>query len=344
MKTIKCSDIAKTINGKLVGARKKTIYNLNRIEFAGEGELTFYSDKKYENYFDSSEATCIIVKNDIAYKPKKNQCFILVDNPYHAFIKIIKLVDFISEEQKKGVHKTAIIGDNTLIDDTVTIGPNCVIGKNCRIEEGVTIEANTAIQDNVQIGKLTKIYPNVTLYKDTEIGQNCIIHSGVVIGADGFGYLEGEDGSFDKIPQIGNVIIMNNVEIGSNTCVDRAVVGSTIIGNGVKIDNLVQIGHNCVIGDNTAIVAQTGLGGSTKIGKGVRLGGQVGLAGHLEITDGVMIAAQSGVNKSVKTKGMYFGSPIKEARRAYKIEAVINQLPELARELNALKSKNKDKS
>jgi UDP-3-O-[3-hydroxymyristoyl] glucosamine N-acyltransferase len=342
MKSIKCSEIAETVNGEIVGDGNVSIYNLNRIEFASQGELTFYSDHKYKDYFESSEATCIIVAKSLDKSPKTDQIFIKVDDPYAAFIKIIKLVEFISEETAIGIHKSAVVGENTFIDESVSIGPNCVIGNNCRIEEGTIIEANCSIQDNVQIGKNNRIYPNVVCYKDIQIGSNCIIHAGAVIGGDGFGFTENkEDGSFTKIPQIGNVIIGDDVEIGCNTTIDRAVVGSTIIGNGVKIDNLCQIGHNCVVEENTGIAAQTGLAGSTHLGKRVRLGGQVGIAGHLRIGDDVTLIAQSGTNKSISEKGVYFGSPARPQMQAFKIEAALNSLPDLGKEVAKLKKDNK---
>lgn len=340
MKSIKCSEIAETVNGEIIGDGNVSIFNLNRIEFASQGELTFYSDSKFQDSFIHSNATCIIVPKTLDKQPEAGQIFIKVDDPYAAFIRIIKLVDFISEENSIGIHKSAVVGENTFVDDSVSIGPNCVIGNNCRIEEGTIIEANCTIQDNVLIGKNNRIYPNVVCYKDIQIGSNCIIHAGAVIGGDGFGFTENsEDGSYTKIPQIGNVIIGDDVEIGCNTTIDRAVVGSTIIGNGVKIDNLCQIGHNCVIDDNTGIAAQTGLAGSTNLGKRVRLGGQVGIAGHLKIGDDVTLIAQSGTNKNIPDKGVYFGSPARPHMQAFKIEAVLNNLPELARDVVKLKGK-----
>lgn len=339
MKSIKCSEIAETIDGELIGDGNVSIFNLNRIEFATQGELTFFSDSKFKQSFEDSDATCIIVPKNLDKQPKSDQIFIKVEDPYSAFIKIIKLVDFISQESISGIHKSAVVGENTFIDESVFVGPNCVIGNNCRIEEGTTIEANSTIQDNVQIGKNTRLFPNVVCYKDVIIGSNCIIHSGAIIGGDGFGFTENnEDGSYTKIPQIGNVIIGDDVEIGCNTTIDRAVVGSTIIGDGVKIDNLCQIGHNCVIEENTGIAAQTGLAGSTNLGKRVRLGGQVGIAGHLRIADDVTLIAQSGTNKSISESGVYFGSPARPHMQAFKIEAVINSLPDLARDVAKLKS------
>jgi len=340
MKSIKCSEIAETVKGEIVGDENVSIFNLNRIEFATQGELTFYSDPKFLEALENSDATCIIVPKNLDRKPETGQTFIKVDDPYSALIKIIKLVDFISQEAATGIHKSAVVGENTFVDESVSIGPNCVIGNNCRIEEGTIIEANCTLQDNVQIGKNNRIYPSVVCYKDVIIGSNCIIHAGAIIGGDGFGFTENrEDGSYTKIPQIGNVIIGDDVEIGCNTTIDRAVVGSTIIGNGVKIDNLCQIGHNCVIEENTGIAAQTGLAGSTNLGKRVRLGGQVGIAGHLKIGDDVTLIAQSGTNKSISKGGVYFGSPARPQMQAFKIEAILNTLPELAREVAKLKDK-----
>jgi UDP-3-O-[3-hydroxymyristoyl] glucosamine N-acyltransferase len=250
----------------------------------------------------------------------------------------------IAKMQKQKQHyisSAAHIAESAVIADNVTIEACVVIGDNVRIAQGTVIRANSTIYENVTIGENCCINSNVSLYNDTIIGNNCIIHAGTVIGADGFGYIEHPDGSFTKVPQLGNVVIHDDVEIGANCTIDRAMIGSTIIKSGVKLDNLVHIAHNCEIGKNSASAAQTGVSGSTIIGERVRLGGQVGLAGHLTIADDVKLLAQSGVAKTIDKKGTYFGAPAKDQMKAFKIEAVIRQLPELLSDLRDLQKKVK---
>ncbi|MGA2296899.1 MAG: UDP-3-O-(3-hydroxymyristoyl)glucosamine N-acyltransferase [FCB group bacterium] len=332
-----CEKIAELVEGKIKGEAKAEITALNRIEYAGKGELTFLANPKFEKYLKTTEATCILVPETIQDSPKENMCFIVVSNPYHAFVKIIKLVDSMKPGKSGGIHPTAIIGKNTKIPGSVYIGPYCIIGNNCIIGENVVLHSRVTIYDDVKIGDNCEFKTGVVCFDNTVIGNNCIIHAGAVIGDDGFGYEEHKDGSYEKIPQIGNVVIKDNVEIGSNTTIDRAMTGSTIIESGVIIDNLVQIGHNVFVGENTAMAAQVGIAGSCKIGKRNRFGGQVGLAGHLDTVDDVILIAQSGVAKSINEKGIYFGAPIRERLKAFKIESAITDLPELAKEFRKLK-------
>ena len=226
-----------------------------------------------------------------------------------------------------------------VIDETAYIGANCVIGNNCKIGKNTVLHSNISIYDNSKIGDNCTIHANVTIYEDTEIGNNCVIHSGVALGSDGFGFLENKDGSYTKIPQLGNVVLENDIEIGANTTIDRALVGSTIIRNGVKLDNQIQIAHNCEIGENSAMAAQVGVSGSVKVGKRNRFGGQSGISGHIEIADDVVLLAKSGVPKSIEKGGLYFGSPIREKMQAFRIEAVIHNLPDLAKDVKLIKKK-----
>ncbi len=335
---VTCEEIAKIIEGKIQGNSTLLIYELNRIEVAKKGDLTFFSDKKYEKYIQESEATCILVpldyKNDPAFE---HQTFIRVANPYYAFFKLLQHFDTYYQKFVSFIHPSAIIGENCSIHPTAYIGPHCIIGNNCKIAEGTKLMSNVVLYDNVEIGNETLIHSNVVCYYNTRIGNKCIIHSGVVIGSDGFGFIENRDGSYTKIPQLGNVVIGDSVEIGANTTIDRAIVGSTIIENGVKIDNLVQIAHNVFIGENTAMAAQVGISGSSKIGKRNRLAGQVGIAGHLEITDDVTIEAKSGVPKSILESGIYFGAPPKKKAEAFRILMATNELPDLLRQFLKLK-------
>lgn len=336
MKPILCEKIAEIIDGRFEGETGLSITGFNRIENAAPGELTFLSDDKFIIYLGTTGATCIIVKNTLEASPRAGQCFIRVENPYQKLAKLFKAVDSMSSRPKPMIHPSAVIADSSNISGSAFIGANSVIGENCRIADEVIIMPNVTLYDNVSIGKKTRINASVVIYKDCIVGENVIIHSGSIIGADGFGYIENPDGSYDKIPQLGNVIIEDDVEIGANVSVDRALLGSTIVGKGVKIDNLVQIGHNCTIGEHTAIVSQVGIAGSVNIGKRNRLGGQVGFAGHMDTADDVIIMAQSGVSKSITKKGIYFGSPVRERMKGFKIEAVLRSLPEMRGEVNDL--------
>jgi UDP-3-O-[3-hydroxymyristoyl] glucosamine N-acyltransferase len=321
-----------------VGYTDVRLTNLNRIEHSSTGDITFLSNNKYLKYLETTYASCVLIDKHNNNQPKDNQVFIKVDDPYVSFVQLIFLANE-PEQNTFEIHPSAVIEQGAFVSAKASIGANCYIGKNVSIDEGVIIKSNCSIQQNVKIGKNTLIHSNVVIYKDCEIGDNCIIHSGVVIGADGFGYIENSDGSYSKIPQIGNVVIGNNVEIGANTTIDRSLIGSTYISDGVKLDNLIQIGHNVEVGENSVMAAQVGVSGSAKIGKRNRFGGQVGIAGHLEIADDVIIMAQSGVAKSVTQKGMYFGSPIKDRITAFKIEAVIPQLPQIYKDINLIKKK-----
>ncbi len=311
-------EIANLINGELIGSPNLYFSNLQRIEFATENDITFCSNSEYKKYITENKAGLTIAYLDIDVKIAKNQAIIKHKNPYFAFAQLLIYLND-NYNTKNGISEKAIIN------------PNSKIGLKPTILENVIIE------EDVEIGENCFIHQNVVIKNNTKIGNNVIIHPGAVIGSDGFGYLDNPDGSYTKIPQLGNVIIGNNVEIGVNTCIDRALVGSTIIGDGVKIDNLVQIAHNVIVGENSAFASQVGISGSAKLGKRVRMGGQVGSAGHLEIADDVTIIAQSGISKSITKKGIYFGTPAKPRLDAFKIEAVINNLPKLARDISNLK-------
>ncbi len=338
-----CSEIAKLVNGELIGNPEQLIYRLDRIEFAGEGDLTFFSDKKYSKFLASTNASCILIPKSFTELPSSDRTYIAVENPYFSFFQLLKTFDTFYQKYSSYIHPTAIIGQNCQISQSAFIGPYCVIGDNCKIGDNTILIANVVVSDCVEIGDNTLIHPNVSIYYKCKVGNNCIIHSGAVIGADGFGFIENKDGSFTKIPQLGNVVIGNNVEIGANTTIDRAIVGSTVIHDGVKIDNLVQIAHNVIIGENTAMAAQVGISGSTKIGKRNRFGGQVGFVGHIEITDDVIIEAKSGVAKSITESGIYFGSPPRKKTEAFRILMATYELPKILQEFNKLKKILKDK-
>ncbi len=333
---LSCSEIAKITNGKFTGKKDVIINGLNNIEFAKENEITFLSEKKYLGALRKSNASCIIVNKEFDLSEFQDKNFILVDNAHLRFAQfIIYLVDnFVNLDFF--IHPKAVIDESSQLDNNVNVGANTVIGKNCKIASDVYIYPNVTIYDNVTIGSGTVIHSGVVICNDTIIGKNCNILPGAILGSEGFGFLDNPDGSYTRIPQIGNVVLGDNVEIGANTTVDRALVGSTIIADGVKLDNLIQIAHNVIVEDNTAMAAQSGISGSTKIGKRNKIAGQVGIAGHISTTDDVVLLAQSGVAKSIEKPGAYFGTPIKERMLAFKIEAVLVKLPELYRDMQHL--------
>ena len=337
------AEIGNLIGGEIIGDSSTIIRHVQRIEFAADGDITFLSNRKYTKYLDITQASCIIIPTDFIIPTETNiQTFIRLDNPYSAFVQLLRI--FVPEKifPKGFIHPTAIIDSTATVSPTSYIGARCFIGADCTIGDSTVLVANITLYDSVSVGKECVIHSGVVCYHDSKIGNYVIIHAGTVIGSDGFGYDESADGSFTKVPQVGNVSIGNEVEIGANCTIDRAMVGSTVIGNGVKIDNLVQIGHNVIIGDNTAIVSQAGISGSTKIGMRNRIAGQVGVVGHIELADDVIVHAQSGVAKSINSAGHYFGSPAKNHADELKILAALRQLPDLIRQVNELQKKIKN--
>ena len=330
------------IGGKISGDESISISKVARIEEAQKGELTFLYHPAYEEYFASTKASAILVKPDFK-KTRDDITYIEVDSPDTAFGKIIKKY-FTPDFNLNGISDLATVHKDALIGKDVSLGMNVVISAGCKIGNNVKIFHNTVLLENVEVGDDTIVFQNVSIREDCKIGERVIIHPGVVIGSDGFGFNPDEKGIYQKVPQIGNVIIGDDVELGANTAIDRAAVGSTIIGRGSKIDNLVQIAHNVSIGENTVISAQCGISGSTKIGNNCILAGQVGIIGHIKIADNVIILARSGVGKSIKAAGYYFGAPAKEIKTAYRIEAHIKNLPgsikridEIEKEIKKLK-------
>jgi UDP-3-O-[3-hydroxymyristoyl] glucosamine N-acyltransferase len=312
--------IAEMLNGKIEGDPEILIWTLSKIEEGEVGGITFLANPKYVQYIYTTNASVVVVANDFVPEHPIKAALIRVENPYLAFASLLEAYNQI-KLNKQGIskqcyiHETAVVGEKCYIGEFTYLGENVVIGNN------VKIYPTCYIGDNVVIGDNTTIFAGVKLYCDTVISKNCTLHSGVVLGADGFGFAPSAENNYQKIAQIGNVIIEENVEIGANTTIDRATLGSTIIRKGVKIDNLIQIAHNVEIGENTVIAAQTGISGSTKIGKNCMIGGQVGIVGHVTIADGVKIQAQSGVNKSItKEEEAVQGAPafqIKDYLRSY---------------------------
>lgn len=332
-------ELAEILESPFVGNGDLMITGVNQIDKACDGDLTFMGQKKYHQFLATTAATCILVPSDISEHPKEEQAYILVIDPYRAYIALMNEIKEQSTLRVGYRHPSSHIDLSASIAPTAYVSAGCFIGPNCHVGERVKLHPNVVLVENVRIGDNTEIMPNVTVYPSTTIGQSCLIHAGAVIGSDGFGYVANSDGSYEKIPHVGRTIIGNNVEIGANTTIDRGALSETTIGNGVKIDNLVHIAHNVEIGDNTAIAAQAGISGSTIIGQRVRIAGQVGLAGHLSLADDVTMLAQSGVGKSITKAGAYLGSPAKEYSHAVRIEGGLRMLPQLLKDVQELRHK-----
>ena len=322
-------EIAHKFNGSVEGDSNVILTTLSKIEDASEGSLSFLSNPKYIPFLKNTNASAILIPNDLKINETLNTTLIRVKNPYNDFSK---LLTEISNEKKidiSGIHPSAIIGKNVTIGKNVYVGPNVIIDDNTIIENDIHLSSNCSIGDNVIIKEKTFVFTNVSILSKTEIGKNCVIHSGAVIGSDGFGFTKNKSGKNNKIPHLGNVIICDKVEIGANTTIDRATLGSTKIGYGVKLDNLVQIAHNVEIGEHTMIAAQTGIAGSTKIGSRCKIGGQVGIGGHLILGDDIQIQGQTGVTRNIKTGSVIQGTPSLDFNSYYRSFALFKKLPDL---------------
>ena len=341
---MKLSKIAKLVDGEIVGDSNVEIERVAKIEDAGRGDITFIANVKYKKYLKSTKATAILVAintrwEELLHRPDPIQ-LVLVKEPYSAFLCLAELFYPPPSALPVGVHPTAVVSKSATIGNEVAIGAHVVIGERCKIGERVTLNAGSVLCDDVEIEDLSFIYPNVTIREGCKVGKRVILHSGTVIGSDGFGFTPQSDGTYEKIPQRGIVVVEDDVEIGANCTIDRATIGETRIKQGVKLDNLIHVAHNVVIGEHTVIAAQTGISGSTKIGKNCIIAGQVGFIGHIEIADRTTFAAQSGVPKTITEPGKtYFGSPVKEHHHAFRIEGAIRQLPELLVEIRNLKQR-----
>jgi UDP-3-O-[3-hydroxymyristoyl] glucosamine N-acyltransferase len=330
--------IAGILNGEVVGNPNAEVSKLAKIEEGIPGSLTFLSNPKYQNYIYTTQATVTIVNKNFEPENQITTTLIKVDDPYQAFSKLLEYYNQV-KLMKSGIEQPSVISEGVTYGDDLYLGSFCYVGKNVKIGNNVKIYPNTFIGDNVVIGDNCVFFAGVRVYSETEIGNNCVIHSGVIVASDGFGFAPHDDGTYSKIPQIGNVILEDDVEIGACTTIDRATMGSTIIRKGVKLDNQIQIAHNVEIGENTVIAAQTGIAGSTKIGKNCMIGGQVGVAGHITIGDNVRIQAQSGIGKSLKDGEVVQGSPAFTYGEFSKSYVHFRNLPKIVSELDALKKK-----
>lgn len=326
--------IASFLNGTIEGDPEVKVCSFSKIEEGKPGTLTFLANPKYEHYIYQTEASIVLVNNDFTPEQPIPATLIKVSNAYAALAMLLNLVEQ-SKVKKTGIDSTAFIAASAQVGENVYVGNFAYIGENVTLGKGCMIYPYAYIGDNVTIGDNCTLYPHVTIYNSCVIGNNCTFHSGVVIGSDGFGFAP-EGDLYKKIPQLGNVVIEDDVEIGANTTIDRAVMNSTVIHRGVKLDNLIQIAHNVEIGENTVMAAQVGIAGSVKVGKHCMLGGQVGLAGHLKIGDHVTLGAQAGVISDIKEGETVLGAPAINAKSFMRSSAIFNRLPEMYRTMGQM--------
>jgi UDP-3-O-[3-hydroxymyristoyl] glucosamine N-acyltransferase len=330
--------IAFLINGKLDGDPEVTVNAFGKIEDAKKGELSFLANPKYEEFLYTTGASIILINDSLELKQKLTATVIRVPDAYSAFATLLTKYQETVTQQLNGIQQPSYISSTAQLGEKIFVGAFSYIGENVKIGNNSKIFPNTFIGNNVKIGNNCILHAGVKIYNDCVIGNNVIIHAGTVIGSDGFGFAPQADGSYKKIPQLGNVVIEDDVEIGANAAIDRATMGSTIIKKGVKLDNLIQIAHNVEIGTNTVIAAQTGISGSTKIGNNVMIGGQVGIAGHVHIGDANKITAQSGVSKSTKEKTILAGSPAQDNISELRSQSLYRSLPALEKRVKELES------
>lgn len=336
--------IAQMLKGEVRGDKSLKVNQLAKIEEGSIGTISFLANPKYEQYIYSTHSTAVIVDKNFEAKREFSTTLILVENAYAAFTVLLQEYQKILVQNKKGVEQPSFINPTAEIGEDVYIGAFAYIGERCKIGNNSKIYPNVSISDSCVIGENCTIYSGATIYHNTIIGNNCTIHANAVIGADGFGFAPQADGTFVAIPQLGNVVLEDNVSIGANTTVDRATMGSTILREGVKIDNLVQIAHNVEIGKNTVIAAQTGISGSSKIGENCMIGGQAGLAGHISVANNTILMAKSGITKSVSKSGRIMsGSPAQDNHDNLKSQVLYKNLPKIEQRLQAVEEKLKAK-
>ena len=327
--------IAELIGGRVEGNEQAAVHTFSKIEEGVEGAISFLSNPKYTHYLYDTQSSIVLVNEDVVLEKPVKTTLIRVKNAYESVAKLLQIYESM-KPKKTGIDPLAFVSSKATIGKDVYIGAFVYIGDGVVIGDNTMIYPHAFVGDDVKIGTGCIIYPNVTIYHGCQIGNNVTVHAGSVIGADGFGFAPTQEG-YEKIPQIGIVVIEDNVEIGANTCIDRSTMGQTIIRKGVKLDNLVQIAHNCEVGENTVMSAQVGLAGSSKVGQWCMFGGQVGLAGHLTVGDRTFLGGQSGVNSNIKGDVQLIGSPVMDPKSFFKCQVVFRKLPDMYRELNELK-------
>jgi len=333
--------IAEFLQGEVIGNPEVKVNNVAKIEEGKPGTLAFLANPKYHKYLYTTEASIVLINKDLELEKEVDATLIKIENAYESFAKLLELAEQ-ARPVKQGISELAFIDKTAKVGDGVYIGPFVYVGENVVIEDHVKLFPQVFIDDNVVVKKNSTLNSGVKVYHECQIGENCIIHSGAVIGSDGFGFAPDENNVYRKIPQLGNVIVEDNVEIGSNTTIDRATMGSTFIKKGAKLDNLNQIGHNVQIGENTVIAAQSGVAGSTKIGKNCQFGGQSGVAPHIQIADGVKVTPQAGIPNTIKEPGsIVMGTPAFNIREFQKSFIVYKQLPDLYKRVKELENEIK---
>lgn len=337
---MKLREIAAMLHAEIEGNADVDIVRVAKIEEAGGGDITFVANPKYQKFLETTHASAVIVARDLQAGARLRPALVRVTDPYVAFLHVLQRFHPPVDPLPPGIHPTAQIASSATLGADVRVGAHVVIGERVRVGEGTMLSHNVVVGDGVEIGAGCILYPHVTVYYGCRIGARVIIHSGTTIGSDGFGFAPQPDGTYEKIPQLGIVVIEDDVEIGANCAVDRATLGETRITRGVKLDNLIQVAHNVVIGENTVSAAQAGISGSTKIGKNCMIGGQVGFTGHLIIADGTKVGAQSGVHRSVEQPNTtIFGSPAYKQREAFRIQGAVTQLPDLLQTVRDLQKR-----
>ena len=334
--------IAGILGGEVVGDKNAAVHTVSSIEGGKKGSLTYLTNPKYEQYIYTTEASIVLVANSFEPTAPVAATLIKVEDVGVAVLKLLEMYNAM-KPQKKGISKMCSISEKATVAEDCYVGDFAVIEAGASVGKGCKIYPQVYIGDGVKVGEGTTLYPGVKIYEGCRIGNNCIIHAGAVIGADGFGFLPKPDGTFDKIPQLGNVIIEDNVEIGANTCIDRAKTDSTIIRKGVKLDNLIQVGHNVEIGENTVSSAQMGIAGTSKVGRNCFLAGQVGIADHVTIGNYAKIGSKTGIDKDVPDGEIRFGSPALPGIQYHRSFAVFKDLPNISRRLSAVEKALKDK-
>ncbi|MEA3446740.1 MAG: UDP-3-O-(3-hydroxymyristoyl)glucosamine N-acyltransferase [Bacteroidota bacterium] len=333
---LSAKDIAKFLNGEIEGDQNVKVNDVCKIEDGKQGSLTFLANPKYSKYIYNTSASIVIVNKTFIPEQQIINTLIKVDDAYQAFAALLNMYDKRTKAEK-GIDPQCYVDKSAKLEESIYIGPFAYIGKNAKIGKNVEIHPQVYIGNNAEIGDNTILFAGVKVFHDCTVGKDCIIHGGTVIGSDGFGFAPKNQKDYKKIPQIGNVIIENDVEIGSNSSIDRATMGSTIIRKGVKMDNLVQIAHNVEVGEHTVMASQVGIAGSTKVGKNCMIGGQVGIVNHITIADEVKIAAQSGVSSSVYEKGTILqGSPAFSIKDYQKSLVIFKHLPKIQKEIHSL--------
>ena len=327
--------IAEFIQGTIVGDENATVHTFAKIEEGIPGAISFLSNPKYTHYIYDTQSSIVLVNKDFEPEKEIKATLIKVDNAYESLAKLLNLYEM-SKPKKTGIDPLAYIAPTAKIGENVYIAPFACVGDNAVIGDNTSLHPHATVSSGAKVGSNCILYPHATVYHDCRVGNNCILHAGSVVGADGFGFAPSPEG-YEKIPQIGIAILEDNVEIGANTCIDRATMGATIIRKGVKLDNLIQIAHNVEVGSNTVMASQVGVAGSTKIGEWCMLGGQVGVAGHITIGNKVNMGAQSGVHGSIKDGEALIGTPPIGLKNYFKSSAVFKKLPDMYLELNSLK-------